>query len=105
MTNYLLAYHGGSMPESEEEQAQVMAAWGAWYEALGAAIVDGGNPTGVAKTVASDGSVSDGGGANPVSGYTIIAADGLDAATELAKGCPILAGGGSIEVCEIIVVM
>ena len=105
MANYLLAYHGGSMPETEEGQAQVMAAWTQWYTELGAAIVDGGNPTGAAKTVASDGSVSHGGGADPVSGYTIIAADSLDAAAELAKGCPILAAGGSIEVCEIIVVM
>jgi hypothetical protein len=37
---------------------------------------------------------------NPVSGYTIIAAESLDGAIELAKGCPILEGGGSIEICE-----
>ena len=37
---------------------------------------------------------------NPVSGYTIIAAESLDGAIEMAKGCPILEGGGSIEVCE-----
>jgi hypothetical protein len=37
---------------------------------------------------------------NPVSGYTIIAAESLDGAIELAKGCLILEGGGSIEICE-----
>jgi hypothetical protein len=37
---------------------------------------------------------------NPVSGYTIIAAESLDGAIEMAKGCPILEGGGSIEICE-----
>ncbi len=105
MANYLLAYHGGGMPETEEEQAQVMAAWGRWYETLGAAIVDGGNPTGPAKTVAPDGSVSDGGGVNPISGYTIIQADNLDAAVALSKGCPILAAGGSIEVAETFEIM
>ncbi len=100
MANYLLAYHGGGMPETEEEGAAVMAAWEAWYGKLGAAIVDGGAPTGQAKTVAADGTVSDGGGANPVSGYTVISAGDFDAATALAKGCPILAEGGSVEVAE-----
>ena len=27
MTNYLLIYHGGTMPASEEEGQKVMAAW------------------------------------------------------------------------------
>jgi hypothetical protein len=33
-------------------------------------------------------------------GYTIVDAAGLDAAVAKAKGCPILAAGGSVEVCE-----
>ncbi|MCP4247070.1 MAG: hypothetical protein GY778_08475, partial [bacterium] len=48
--------------------------------------------------IKSDGSTSPGGGANPASGYTLIDADSLDAAVALAKGCPILDSGGSIEV-------
>ena len=43
MTNFVVVYTGGGMPESEEEQAVVMGAWGTWYEGMGAAIVDGGN--------------------------------------------------------------
>ena len=105
MANYLLAYHGGGMPATPEEQAQVMAAWCKWYENLGAAIVDGGNPVGQARTIATDGSVSDGGGSSPVTGYTIIQADSIDAAVELAKGCPILDSGGSVEVGETFDVM
>jgi hypothetical protein len=105
MPKYLLVYHGGSMPETEEEQATVMAAWGQWYEALGQAVVDGGNPVGKTKTTASDGSVTDGGGANPVTGYTIISADDVDAAVDLSKGCPVLQSGGSVEVCETFDVM
>ena len=34
MSKYLYVYHGGSMPETEEEGAKVMAAWGAWMEGL-----------------------------------------------------------------------
>ena len=105
MANYLLAYHGGGMPESEEEQARVMAAWEKWYGVLGAAVVDPGNPVGQARTVGSGGLVADGGGANPVSGYTVLKADSLDAAVSMAKGCPILGAGGSIEVCETIETM
>jgi len=69
---------------------------------LGDVIVDGGNPIGAAKTVASDGSVSEGGGGNPITGYTLISADNLDAAVVHAKGCPVLASGGSVEVAEAI---
>lgn len=102
MAKYLFAYHGGGMPESEEDQAKVMAAWGAWFGELGASVADGGNPTGASSTVASDGSASSGGGANPVTGYSVIEAASLDDAVEKAKGCPILNSGGSVEVGEII---
>ncbi len=102
MPKYVLAYHGGGMPESEAEQASVMAAWGAWFGSLGDAVVDDGNPTGASKTLASDGSTSDGGGSNPITGYSLVNATDLDAAVSLAKGCPILAAGGAIEVAEAI---
>ncbi len=102
MSKFLLVYHGGSgMPASEEEQAKAMAAWGGWFAQLGDAVVDGGNPTGASVTVKSGGS-SQGGGANPTSGYSLIEASSIDDATEKAKGCPILAAGGSVEVCETI---
>jgi hypothetical protein len=53
-----------------------------------------------AKTVSKGGAVSDTGGANPVTGYSVIKADTIDAAVQLAKACPILQDGGSVEVCE-----
>jgi hypothetical protein len=105
MANYLLTYHGGGMPESEEEQARVIAAWGKWYGKLGKAVVDGGNPIGQSKTIASTGRITRGGGKNPVTGYTIIKAKDIDSAARLAKGCPILKAGGSIEVAEIAAMM
>ena len=100
MSKYLFVYHGGSMPETEEEGARVMALWGAWFEQLGAAVVDGGNPVGQSATVHGGGRVTADGGANPASGYSLVAAGSLDAALELAKGCPILEAGGSVEVAE-----
>ena len=100
MARFLLAYHGGGMPESEEEQARVMAAWGAWFQSAGGAIADPGNPVSESRTIAADGSVSHGGGANPVSGYSLLEAESLDAAVAIAKGCPVLQGGATIEVAE-----
>ncbi|MFL7869166.1 MAG: hypothetical protein AB8I58_10080 [Anaerolineales bacterium] len=103
MTNYVLIYSGGGMPETEEEQAAVLAAWGAWYEALGQATVDGGNPfSPMAKSINSDGSVGD--AAYPASGYTIITTSSLDAAVEMAKGCPVLSDGGTVNVYETFVI-
>ena len=101
MPKYVLAYHGGGMAPPDQQEA-VMNAWIAWFGSLGEAVVDGGNPTGASSTVASDGSVSAGGGANPISGYSLITAADLHAATALTKGCPILAAGGSVEVAEAI---
>jgi hypothetical protein len=105
MGNYVLAYHGGGIAETEEEQARVMQAWGQWYQDLGDAVVDAGNPVSNWKTIESDGSVTDGGGPNPVTGYTVIQAEGLDDAVDKAMGCPQLQSGGSIEVCETFQVM
>jgi hypothetical protein len=99
MAKYLLAYRGGGMPETPEAGAQVMAAWGAWFGQLGVAVADPGNPVSKAKTIAADGSVS-GDGHSSLSGYSIISADSLDAAIALAKGCPVLSSGATIEVCE-----
>ena len=59
-------------------------------------------PTGAAKTVSANGSITDGGGANPLNGYSLLTATDLDAAVGLAKGCPILSAGGSVEVAEAI---
>ena len=100
MPKFIFAYHGGKMPETEEEGAQVMAEWIAWFENLGAAVVDGGNPLGPSSTVNSDGSVTCDGGSNPLSGYSLITADSIEQATDLAKGCPILKAQGSVEIAE-----
>jgi hypothetical protein len=105
MSDFVLLYQGGSMPETEQEQKAVMDAWTAWFTRLGAAVKDPGNPfSGQAKTIAADGAVSDGGGGS-ASGYTIVTADSLDDAVALSKDCPVLQGGASITVYETFEVM
>jgi hypothetical protein len=99
MANFLLTYHGeGGMPEGAEETEKVMAAWGAWFGQLGAAVVDPGNPTSHTKAISPDGSVMD--ATSAPTGYSIIKADGLDQAVEPATGCPVLAAGQVVLVSE-----
>ncbi len=99
MPKFVFAYHGGKKPESADEGAQHMAKWEAWVGGLGDAVVNPGSPLGMSKTVSSDG-VSDDGGSNPLSGFSIVNADSMDAALEMAKGCPYLEYG-TIEVAEV----
>jgi hypothetical protein len=96
MATYLLAYRGGGVAQTDEEREQAMAAWGAWFGTLGPAIVDAGNP------FAASASVGNGGGAaaSGLTGYSILTADSLGAATELAKSCPIFDAGGDVDVYE-----
>ena len=105
MGKYLLIYHGGSQPETKEAGKDVMAAWMKWFETLGPAVADVGNPVSQTRTITGGGAVAGGGGANPATGYSLINADSLDAAAHLAQGCPHLRAGGSVEVCETMDVM
>ena len=100
MANYIFAYHGGKAPESPEEGEKVMAAWKSWLAGMGDNLVDFGAPLGMSSTVSATGVAGDG-GTNPISGYSLVQADSQDAANDLAKGCPVLADGGSVEVAEI----
>lgn len=102
MAKYLFVYHGGSVPKTKEEQANVMDAWGKWMGSMGSALVDGGNPVGKSTTINSNGSVTDNGGSNPASGYSLVEAKTVQEAIAHAKACPILAAGGSVELAETI---
>lgn len=99
MPKFIFAYHGGRKPETPEEGERVMAAWSRWLQDMGDKVVDPGHPVGSSRTVSAHG-VTDNGGANPLTGLSVVNADSYDAAIELAKGCPILADSGSVEVAE-----
>lgn len=101
MPQYLFVYHGGTTPTDPAEIEATMAAWGAWFQNIGPALEIPGNPVGQSHTV-SAGGVADNGGPNPASGFTVVKADSIEAATEMAKGCPMVVNGsGSVEVAEI----
>ena len=98
MANFLLAYKGGTMAETPEAQEAAMQAWMNWFGTIGEAVVDGGAPFGPSTAVQSDGST--GAATAGLSGYSVLQADSLDAAAALAKGCPVLEVGGTVEVYE-----
>lgn len=107
MANFVLLYiGGGSVPEDPAQIEAINQAWGAWFEKLGDAVVDGGHPFSPAvKSIGSGGRVTDGPVGTSATGYSILKADSLSAAVELAKGCPILLGDGQISVYEAVPVM
>jgi hypothetical protein len=100
MAKFVYVYIGGQMAETPEAQEQAMQAWGAWFGTLGDSVADMGNPFGNSATVSSGG-VADG-GKSGAGGYSIVSADSLGDATAKAKGCPVLASGGSVEIYETI---
>jgi hypothetical protein len=98
---YVLVYYGGGMPEGAAAQARVLKQWEKWFGKVGPAMVDGGNPmSGAVNKIRADGTVAKGPIGKRATGYSIIEAGSLDKATKLAKGCPILKGGGEIAVYE-----
>jgi hypothetical protein len=99
MGKFVFLYTGGQMADTPEGQKAAMDAWMGWFGTLGDDIVDPGNPFGASSTVSPDGSHSDG-GASGVGGYSVISATSLSDAAGKAKGCPVLAGGGAVEVYE-----
>jgi len=98
MSKFALIYSGGAMAQTPEEQQAVMQAWNDWFGTLGDAVADIGNPFGASASVSGDG-VKDPGGLG-ATGYSLITAGSLEEATGLAKGCPIVAAGGAVDVCE-----
>jgi hypothetical protein len=57
-----------------------------------------GNPFGASNRVTS-GSTSGSAGTG-LGGYSIVTADDITAASKLAVGCPVLPGGGAVDVYE-----
>ena len=99
MAHYIIIYHGGEKPETPEQGAAQMEKWKAWLGALGEAVVNPGTPLGNSTMIDPAGDVSAPQGA-AISGFSVVSADTQDAAIDMAKKCPFLEIGGSLEVAE-----
>ncbi len=101
MPKFIITYLGGNQPESPEQGKQHFAKYQQWLASLGNAAISPMNPIKNTNIVASDGSVS-ADSSTKMSGYTIIESDNMDSAVAIAKACPFLELGGSLEISEMI---
>lgn len=102
MSQFVMVYLGGDKPSSPEAGKQHFSEYMEWIKSLGDAAISPMNPLKGTVMVASDGTVSQG-GSTTMSGYTIVEAESMDAALEMAKTCPFLKINGQLEVSELVV--
>jgi|SRR5450432_1490168 len=103
---YRTDYSKSTNPSPEEMQASTKR-WMDWIGGIAAQnkLADPGNrlfPTG--KTLKPGNIIADGPYTElkeSIAGYSIVKADSLEEATEMAKGCPGLKVGGNVEIREI----
>ena len=105
MSKFILLYRGPAMPMEDftpEQSAEQMAAWGAWMERVGPALVDAGAPFGARTTVADNGTSPP---ASDQNGYSIVEADSLDDAKKTTENHPFLSEGKgrfTVEIFELV---
>lgn len=108
MAKFLFVYRNDAeqdkVPPSPEQMQVIMQEWGAWFQKVGEALVDGGDallPSGklVRGSTVTDGPFIE--AKELVGGYSIIEAEDYDAALEHAKTCPITATEGCVEVRQL----
>ena len=96
----------GSVPQlTPAEMQSRMTSWMNWMGGIAAKdkLVNSGNRLGIkgSKWVGANGVVSDGPYTEVkefINGYIVVRAESGDEAAEMAKGCPVLFGGGKVEV-------
>lgn len=90
MTTFLLSYR---MPTSYlPGRLDATGTWLSWFDGMGEALVDRGNPTFESTALGNTGADT------AVGGYSLISAADLDSAVVLAQGCPAISEGGGVEV-------
>ena len=101
MPQYMIVYIGGNQPSTPQQGQAHFAKYKQWLASLGAAAISPMNPLKNTQTVSADGSVR-AQSITSMSGFTTVEAQSIDAALEMAKACPFLDIGGSLEVSELV---
>ena len=105
MAKFIYVYKGPAtdMENMSQEQAQqVMEAWKQWMQNVGEALLDVGQPMANGSSLVDDGSE---GNATQLNGYSIVEAENMDAARNLASGHPFLSEGNgnfAIDIYELL---
>ncbi|HXE53368.1 MAG TPA: YciI family protein [Tepidisphaeraceae bacterium] len=103
MNEFVFLYRGGQRPASTPEGRQVTQKWMAWLKDLAEKghLVDRGQPLEHSGKLVKGKTITDGPFAETkdvIGGFTLIKANDISQAAELAKGCPIHDRGGHVEV-------
>ncbi|WP_096086966.1 YciI family protein [Agaribacterium haliotis] len=101
MPSYVISYIGGDAPKTEAEGKAHFAKYMKWLNDLGDAALSPANPFKHTHVVNPKAEVSTG-SVTKMSGFSVIKADSIEAAIEIAKACPFLDIGGSLEVSELV---
>jgi hypothetical protein len=100
MKQFVFVYLGGNQPSDPEEANKHISTYMEWLSSLGDAVVVPTIPLKDTTTVTPSGAIRAGGG-SAMSGFTILKADSMDAALSIARSCPFLEIGGTLEVSEL----
>jgi hypothetical protein len=92
MPTYLLSFR---TPTEYTSTPDTRAAWNEFFQAISTHLEDIGNP------IFSRTGVGDIGTGTALGGYSLIKADNLDHARDLAAGCPLIEFGGGVEIGEV----
>ena len=84
MKNYLLLHYGFEEPKPEE-----MDAWNKWFESIADKQVDRGHLPG-GREISHSGTKDLPFARDSITGYTVIKAENLDEAEQIAQECPIV---------------
>lgn len=89
MARFLFSYRvaKGYRPGAESGKA-----WQAWFESLGSSRIDTGHAVIATRTLGNLDAET------RLGGYSVVAAEDMEAAAALAAGCPALQLGGGVEV-------
>lgn len=101
MAKYMMIYLGGEHPANPDERNAHFEKYKTWLSSLGSAIISPANPLKDTNVVNPDGTVTEG-TTTTMSGFTIVEANSMEAVLEMAKTCPFLEIGGSLEVSELV---
>ena len=83
MKKFVLLYYGFEPPTQE-----IKDAWSTWFASIGDWLVDSGNPFGAGREITRNGTQELSLDNGAITGYSIINAQSIDEAEEIAKGCP-----------------
>lgn len=95
MKRYMLLHYGFEKPTPE-----IMEAWGKWFRSIADKTVENGGFHGAAKEISAEGSKDLPMDMDAITGYSVINAENIDEAEEIAKANPFVKGIRVYEIVE-----